>query len=104
MYIRYSRESDKESIERLFTACFGDSRHYPDEKLRLEVILMHYFLYVLLSSGFEFAGVIVFWFCILNLECGDLNMFIGAVMMFVLFGIQDLVNKTKYVKSLKANV
>lgn len=30
MYIRYSRESDKESIERLFTACFGDSRHYPD--------------------------------------------------------------------------
>ena len=60
-----------------------------------------YFLYRLLSEGFVFTGVISFWVCITQLKFGDWNMLIGAVIMFVLFGIQALINRTEYVKKLK---
>ena len=60
-----------------------------------------YFLYKLLSEGFNLIGVISFWVCITQLQFGDCNMLLGAVIMFALFGIQELVNRTEYVKKLK---
>lgn len=60
-----------------------------------------YFLYRLLSEGFAFTGVISFCVCITQLNFGDWNMLIGAVIMFVFFGIQVLINRTEYVKKLK---
>ena len=60
-----------------------------------------YFLYRLLSEGFAFTGVISFWVCITQLEFGYWNILIGDVIMFVLFGIQALINRTEYVKKLK---
>lgn len=60
-----------------------------------------YFLYRLLSEGFAFIGIISFCVCITQLKFGDWNMLIGAVIMFVLFGIQALINRTEYVKKLK---
>lgn len=63
-----------------------------------------YFLYRLLSEGFDYAGVIGFWICITQLQFGDWNMLLGAVIMFALFGIQALVNRTECIKKLKRNL
>ena len=53
-----------------------------------------YFLYWLLSEGFAFTGAISFCVCITQLNFDDWNMLIGAIIMFVLFGIQALINRT----------
>ena len=53
------------------------------------------------QRGVAFTGVISFWVCITQLEFGYWNILIGDVIMFVLFGIQALVNRTEYVKKLK---
>lgn len=60
-----------------------------------------YFLYRLLSEGLAFTGAISFCVCITQLNFDDWSMLIGAIIMFVLFGIQALINRTEYVKKLK---
>lgn len=63
-----------------------------------------YFLYVVLSSGFTFAGVVCFWICITMLSAGDWNILIGGALMLLLFGLQSLLNRTKYVRALRERV
>lgn len=63
-----------------------------------------YFLYVVLSSGFTFIGVICFWVCVTTLNMSDWNLIIGGSLMLLLFGLQSLVNRTRYTKELRERV
>lgn len=63
-------------------------------------MFFRYCWYRILSEGLINAGVFGLWACILYLPYGDWNILIGAIVMFTLFGLQSLVDKTKYVKEL----
>lgn len=63
-----------------------------------------YFWYRVLSEGLVAIGVLEFWISVLCLPSNDCTILVSGLLMLVLFGIQNLVNKTRYVTDIRKSL